>query len=66
MSDPKEPPKTKFQLLLEWASRDKICAMSMAMSGFAVMVVLAPKFGAFLLDALRIILSSSAVAAVLK
>jgi len=62
MTHPQESSKTNFQRLLDWASRDKVCAMSLCLGIIAV----APHVGTFLLEFLRILLSATAVAAALK
>lgn len=62
MTDPKEPPKTNFQRLLDWANKDRVCAMAIVLA----MIGAFPNLAAFLLALARIVTSSDAVAAALK
>lgn len=63
MSEPKEQkPKSKFALLLDWAQRDKICAMAVVLGVIGVF----PHLAQFILDFATILLPAVASATGLK
>ena len=57
-----EQPKSKFQLLLEWAKRDQICAFI----GVIALLAFFPHFAEFVLDFTKLILPAVASAMGLK
>ena len=57
-----EQPKSKFQLLLEWAKRDQMCALI----GVIACVGLFPHLATFILDFAKLLLPAVASAMGLK
>ena len=62
MSDKQEQPKTKFALILEWASKDRVCAMAICLA----LVANFPHLATFILDFAALILPAVASAMGLK
>ena len=63
MSD-KQPqaPKTKFALLLDWASKDRVCAMAICLA----LIANFPHLASFILDFATLLLPAVATATGLK
>jgi hypothetical protein len=62
MSDKQEAPKTKFQMFLEWAKRDQMCALI----GVIALLAFFPHFADFVLNFTKLLLPAVTYAMGLK